>query len=133
MFTRNPIGTTFLASLSGPECGGDTIYLSATKAYYLLSPAMTTFLERLTAVHSGLRQSTGAVTTNIYRRQIIDNVHPVVRKHPVTGRKSLWVNYHYTTRIVELKLEESDAVLQMLFNHLKKHLVCSGVSLIAVG
>lgn len=60
--------------------------------------------------------------TNLARRPAIDTVHPVVRKHPVTGRKALWVNKEYTTKIVGMKKPESDAVLNFLFDHLHKGL-----------
>lgn len=118
----NPPGTTFLSSLTGPECGGDTLYLNAMVAFERLSPKMQQFLEGLEAVHSGTRQNTVSNKANLVRRPAIDTVHPVVRKHPVTGRKALWVNPEYTTKIIGLKAEESDNILRFLFDHLQKGL-----------
>jgi sulfonate dioxygenase len=83
---------------------------------------MQTFLESLTAVHSGKRQNLLSNKTNLARRPGIDTVHPVIRKHPITGRKCLWVNQEYTTHIVGLKKQESDALLNMLFDHIHKGL-----------
>ncbi|KAK9233718.1 hypothetical protein V1525DRAFT_415617 [Lipomyces kononenkoae] len=121
-FERNPPGTTFLSSLDGPECGGDTLYMNCMTAYDRLSPTMQRICENLQAVHSVARQARTASKTNINRREPIDTVHPVVRKHPVTGRKALWVNAEFTTEIVGLRKEESDALLTMLFDHMHKGL-----------
>lgn len=88
--SRNPMGTTFLCALEVPETGGDTLYLNSMDAYDKLSDPMKTFLEGLDALHSGQRQAVHGVKTGVYRRDLVDTVHPIVRKHPVTGRKALW-------------------------------------------
>jgi len=100
-----------------PEDGGDTLFSSMYAAYDALSPAMKTFLEPLTAVHDG---------NHVYQALFPDpsksypcNSHPVIRTHPVTGRKALFVNGSYTTRINELGKKESNAVLGFLFDHVK--------------
>lgn len=100
-----------------PGNGGDTLFSSMYAAYEALSPAMRAFLEPLTAVHDGnpVYKALFPESTKIYPR----NSHPVVRTHPVTGRKLLYVNSSYTTRINELSEEESDAVLRLLFEHVK--------------
>ncbi|SFG27365.1 taurine dioxygenase [Novosphingobium sp. CF614] len=100
-----------------PEDGGDTLFASMYAAYDALSPAMKAFLEPLTAVHDG---------NHVYKALFPDstrtypcNAHPVVRTHPVTGRKLLFVNGSYTTRIEQLSRDESAAVLAFLFEHVK--------------
>ena len=118
----NPPGVTFLSSLSGPSCGGDTLYVNAMTAYERLSPTMPRFLETLEAVHSGTRQNLLSNKTNLVRRPGIDTIHPVVRKHPVTGRKALWVNQEYTTKIAGMKKAESDMLLNFLFDHIHRGL-----------
>lgn len=118
----NPPGVTFLSTLSGPECGGDTLYVNCMTAYDRLSPIMQNILEGLSAVHSGTRQNLLSNKTNLVRRPGIDTVHPVVRKHPVTGRKALWVNQEYTTKIVGMKKGESDTLLNFLFDHIHRGL-----------
>jgi len=118
----NPPGTTFLCVLAGPECGGDTLYMNAMVAYDRLSAPMKVFLEGLSAVHAGAAQTILASKTNIVRRPPLDSIHLVIRKHPVTGRKALWVNPSYTTKIVELKQEESDVVLKFLSDHIRQGL-----------
>jgi taurine dioxygenase len=98
-----------------PEVGGDTIWASMYAAYDALSPRMKDHIEGLTALHDG---------EHVYRPIINDPTktypcsrHPVVRIHPVTGRKTIFVNPSYTTRIVELPEPESDALLAYLYRH----------------
>jgi taurine dioxygenase len=98
-----------------PPTGGDTLFASMYAAYDALSPRMKTYLEGLTAVHDG---------DHVYRPLFPDldrrypvNSHPVVRTHPVTGKKSLFVNASYTTKINDVPAAESDAILQFLFKH----------------
>jgi sulfonate dioxygenase len=116
------MGTTFLCALEVPECGGDTLYLNSMDAYDKLSPPMQEFLEGLSAVHSGAQQAIHGVKTSVYRRKLVETVHPIVRKHPATGRKALWFPPEYISQIVGLKKEESDAIKAMLFSHLEKSL-----------
>ena len=87
-----------------PRVGGDTIWADAAKAYDELSPAMKDFCEGLSALHDAHPHGNSDQMA----------VHPVVRVHPVTKKKSLFVNEHFTRRIVELSHEESDALLGFL-------------------
>ncbi|TPE62209.1 taurine dioxygenase [Sandaracinobacter neustonicus] len=100
-----------------PDAGGDTLFSSMYAAYDALSPAMKAFLDPLTAVHD---------SNHIYRELFPDvqktyprNTHPVIRTHPVTKRKCLFVSQSKTVRINELSKKESDAVLRFLFDHVK--------------
>lgn len=75
-----------------------------------LSPAFVAFLKTLKAVHSGVEQanfSRSGRRGGIVRREPVENVHPLVRRHPVTGEEALYVNKQFTRRIVGLKKEES--------------------------
>lgn len=103
----NGMGTTTFLALDVPESGGDTLYLSTTAAYNALSPAYREFLENQYATHSGFSQAAVHEHRERYIREPIETVHPVVRTHPVTKTKSLYVNRLYTRRIVGLKEEES--------------------------
>jgi taurine dioxygenase len=87
-----------------PAVGGDTMWANMVKAYDALSPAMREFCEGLSALHD-------AHPHDHPERMAI---HPVVRVHPVTGRRSLFVNEHFTRRIVELSHDESEALLRFL-------------------
>ena len=114
-----PLGTMLQIHIL-PPCGGDTMFSNMYAAYDALSDAMQTFLDGLSATHA---------SEHIYRGRYADRgqkdsdiafpsaSHPVVRTHPQTGRKALFVNRTFTTRINELSEEESSAVLKMLFEH----------------
>ena len=99
-----PSVMAILQMVECPSVGGDTMWANMYKAYDALSPAMREFCEGLTALHDA--HAHGDPTKM--------SVHPVVRVHPVTGRKSLFVNEHFTRRIVELGHEESDVLLRFL-------------------
>jgi sulfonate dioxygenase len=102
-----------------PAVGGDTLWASGYTAYDRLSPAFKKFIEGLEAVHSGLDQSNAAIRAgHTVRRNPIETVHPVVRTHPVTGWKSLFVQPGFTRRIVGVSKRESEAILNFLFAHI---------------
>ena len=89
------------------------------EAYNRLSPEFQKRLHGLKAVHSGHEQAAAAKARNsIVRREPISNVHPVVRTHPATGEKALYVNPQFTRRIVGFKKEESDYLLKFLYDHI---------------
>lgn len=106
---------------------GDTLWASAYEAYDRLSPAYRTFLENLTATHIGqnflniVRESNATVREprgapeNV--GQHLSAVHPVIRTNPVTGWKGLFVNRVFTKKINELTQQESDSLLEFLFEH----------------
>ena len=75
-----------------------------------LSPQFVAFLKTLKATHSGFEQanfSRSGRRGGVVRREPVEHVHPVVRRHPVTGEEALYVNRQFTRRIVGLKKEES--------------------------
>jgi len=90
-----------------PDVGGDTLWANMYKAYEGLSPPMRDLCEGLSALHD-------ASPHLAPERKAI---HPVVRRHPVTGRKSLFVNEHFTRRIVEMNSAESESLLAYLTRH----------------
>lgn len=94
-------------------CGGDTMFASMHLAYEMLSPPMRAMLDGLTAVHDGLIPWQGYTPPPEY--VIPKNEHPVVVRHPETGRKLLFVNAGFTSHIVQLSREESRALLDLLF------------------
>ncbi|EIN08259.1 taurine catabolism dioxygenase [Punctularia strigosozonata HHB-11173 SS5] len=106
-----------------PRVGGDTLWASGYEAYDRLSPKMRSFLEGLTAIHDGSFFHKVGIKI-VDNRGHIENsgegltaVHPVIRTHPVTGYKSLFVNKVFTKKIVELNQDESDALLDYLTRH----------------
>jgi len=106
-----------------PPCGGDTLFASMYAAYETLSTRMKTYLEGLTAVHSGerlYRRTNRLLNIDDTGRVFPSATHPVVRTHPVTGRKALFVNRTFTDRITELPDDESDGVLEFLYDHAER-------------
>ncbi|KAF8627986.1 hypothetical protein AX15_004115 [Amanita polypyramis BW_CC] len=92
-YELQPPSTTSLRLLTGPEVGGDTLWSSGYALYSSLSPGMQTYLEGLSAVHSAKEQAQGARAAGTsVRRHEVETIHPIVRVHPVTGWKSVYVN-----------------------------------------
>lgn len=119
-YELQPSGTTFFAVLEGPEAGGDTIFANTVEAYNRLSPDFQKRLEGLHALHSSLNQAqNSAGHGGVQRRDPVEHVHPLVRIHPVTKEKFLFVNKPFTRRVVELKQEESDFLLDFLYHHIE--------------
>ena len=102
-----------------PEVGGDTMFANMVAAYAALSEPMRRFLAGLTAVHDGEKLYRGRYAADDRDRVYPCAEHPVVRTHPVTGRQALFVNSFFTTRITQLRQEESDALLAFLFRHIE--------------
>lgn len=99
-----------------PPLGGDTVFASMYAAYDALSDRMKSFLEGLTATHDGYIAFGHRYPGQHYPHA----THPVIARHPVTGRKLLFVNRGFTARINELPATESAGILAMLFAHCEK-------------
>jgi sulfonate dioxygenase len=92
-YEAQPPGTTFLYVLDQPDSGGDTLFANAAEAYNRLSPLFQERLHGLRAIHSGIEQINRSLAKgSIKRREPVANSHPVVRTHPVTGEKAIYVN-----------------------------------------
>lgn len=120
---RPPLGSILHAQIV-PARGGGTLWSSQIAAFEALSDSMQRFLESLTAEHDfsyGFKESLAEPGGRERLAQAVaDNpprIHPVVRVHPESGRKALFVNCLFTTRIVELSRAESAALLAFLFAH----------------
>lgn len=108
-----------------PPTGGDTCWISMTSAYDALSPRMKQYLDGLSAWHDMNAPMTaalqhGIVTHERYVEVVTQNrrhLHPMVRVHPVTGRKALYVSPTYVTHIDGLPQAESRAILAYLHAH----------------
>ncbi len=120
-----PMGGVLIARVL-PATGGDTLWASSAAAFDALSPAMQEFLLPLTATHSiaqsfpEARFALGEEARARLEAAKRDNppvVHPVVRTHPVTKRRGLFVQDGFTTHINELTAAESKTLLQFLYQH----------------
>ncbi|MFO0295229.1 MAG: TauD/TfdA dioxygenase family protein [Rhodospirillales bacterium] len=107
-----------------PPHGGDTLFASMYAAYEALSDRMKAYLDGMTAMHDGepayrgLYANLGVADKASYPRA----EHPVVRTHPDTGRKALYVNAGFTTRLLGVPSDESAGVLRYLFQHMENPL-----------
>lgn len=111
-----PPSYTTLKVLKNPSNGGDTLWTSSYAVYDALSPGLQQYLEGLTAIHSAHEQaSDNRRLGRPVRREPIETVHPIIRTHPVTGYKSVFVNPGFTRSIVGIPKGESDAILKYLF------------------
>lgn len=123
-FRQNPPLGSILHGVIIPERGGDTLFASMSAAYEGLSDAMQQFLSSLTAIHDfsfGFKESLAAPGG---RERLAPMVaanppveHPVVKTHPESGRKCLYVNSLFTVSIKGMKQKESQALLEFLFDH----------------
>ncbi len=125
MMPEPPMGAIIFA-IETPPYGGDTLFSSQTAAYDALSDGMKRLLEGLRAVHTDRlvagpaarmneRRSTKVREDDAWRETI--SVHPVVRTHPETGRKCLFVNRSYTVAFEDMTEEESAPLLNYLLEH----------------
>jgi len=131
-YLDEPPMATMLLAREIPPAGGDTMFASMYAAYDALSPAMRDMLDPLRAVNSSamadvsrtredrIRDASGSGEVRVY-----EAVHPVVRTHPETGRKALYVNVAHTARFDGMTEEESRPLLQFLFQHqVRPELTC---------
>lgn len=128
-FIETPPMASILYAKLLPPSGGDTIWSNSKAAYEALSPAFREFLSGLDAVHDFAR---GFPTRGIVAKGAGEDkhakaaaehppvLHPVIRTHPETGEDGLFVNFGFTDRIKGLRRKESDAILNMLFEHIQK-------------
>lgn len=99
-----------------PPVGGDTVFSNMYAAYDALSPGMKAYLDGLTAVHDSAVGFGGITPEGM---KLPRHSHPVIRTHPVTGRKCIYVNRGFTTHIEDVPAVESRAILSFLFEHVQ--------------
>lgn len=123
-FKQRPAKATLLYALEVPDEGGDTLFCDMMAAYDAASAMLKQKLEGLTAVHDYANRDRVAHRTGTKPRLDAQNLsrvppvrHPVVRRHPVTGRKALYVNPTYTVCIEGTDAAESEALLKEIFDH----------------
>jgi len=121
---RPPLGSILNAVVIPPN-GGDTLWSNQVAAYAGLSDTLRGFLDTLTATHDGkaqfsallARRDTDVEWDGSVYDQLVPVTHPVVRTHPETGERALFVNPGFTSHINGLDRQESDHLLQYLYAH----------------
>ena len=125
-FLPTPALGAVLSAKLLPEFGGDTLWASGIAAYEALSEPLKVLLQGLSATHDFVKSfplerfgntAQALEQWEATRKKNPPLSHPVIRTHPVSGRKSLFVNEGFTTRINELSDSESEAILKLLFAH----------------
>lgn len=111
---RQPAGITHLHNDTVPTIGGDTLWASGYAAYEKLSPEFRKIIDGRHAIYRSAHSYLDRDDPNAGPKYI-ERSHPLVRVHPVTGWKSLFVNRAMTKRIVGLDEAESDVILQYLY------------------
>ena len=121
-FRENPTKYTILRCQIMPKVGGDTLFADMEAAYEGLSPTFKEMIRDLKAVHDFqnfrvLFKNTDEDRAKLRKMELRfpNPTHPVVRTHPVSGRKCIYVNPQFTARIAGLEPEESRAILTVLF------------------
>lgn len=121
-FRQQPSIASILRARVLPPLGGDTMWADTAAAYAGLPQPVKDRIEGLEAEHDIVRSFGGRVSEE-KRAQLARDFppvrHPVVRTHPETGEKILYVNYTFTSRIVGVSEEESDSLLRLLFDRIK--------------
>ena len=120
---------TMIQIQDGPQVGGNTSWASTVKAYRCLSEPMKRYLDGVTAVHywnaRGHKEPTylSQARDEAYHLDLLKNIPPrswpIVRAHPVTGEKALYVNETYTTYIEGVHVYESKAILDFLYSWIR--------------
>lgn len=114
-----PPAYVMLGLLQGPEVGGDTVFAATDLAYKRLSPTVTSFLDGLKLNHTSRKMINHArITGGLVRKDPVDTVHPLVRVHPVTGEKCIFLNGEFVTGIEGLKDPEAKWIIDFLMNHM---------------
>ena len=125
-FLPTPAMGAVLSAKQLPAYGGDTLWASGIAAFEGLSKPLQVLLDGLTATHDFTKsfplERFGSTPEDLARWEQTRKSnpplsHPVIRTHPVSGRKSLFVNEGFTTKINELSEAESEAILKLLFAH----------------
>lgn len=134
-FLDIPPSLTLLYAVELPSTGGDTIWANQYAAYEALSPGLKAILDPLNTIHTGTPHGTsgpGDYSGTSRSIKMVRNdptadrevLHPVVRTHPLTGRKALFVNPVYTQRFENMTISESKPLLDYLYQHATKPEFC---------
>lgn len=131
IFRNEPEFASILRAVECPEAGGDTIFVSLVAAYEGLSDTMKNYVGKLSAVNDFMKLHGSPAKVRSWKGDNFERMdamrrdnppveHPLIRTHPVTGEKHLYLSESFTTHIVGVGAEESQRVLDFLFRHVSK-------------
>ncbi|KAK7436639.1 hypothetical protein VKT23_019046 [Stygiomarasmius scandens] len=118
-YERQPPGYVMLGLLQGPEVGGDTVFAATDEAYKRLSPAFQSMLNPIKAIHSSANMINHTrALGGLVRKDPVQFVHPLVRVHPVTKERCIFINGEFITGFEGMKMPEFEAISQFLLQHI---------------
>ncbi|HLG89774.1 MAG TPA: TauD/TfdA family dioxygenase [Alphaproteobacteria bacterium] len=123
-FRAEPSAASILRARTVPPLGGDTLWCNMVAVYEGLDAETRRLLDRSQAVHEAIQAFGRHLTDPQKRKALTDNfppqIHPAVRVHPETGERALYVNSGFTTRILGLSETESESLLAILYDEVKR-------------
>jgi taurine dioxygenase len=125
-FMKRPAMASMLRSVVVPEAGGDTMWADTRAAYDALAEPLQRLCDELTAFHfepyyaQMVAEGHGNVWEGKKLERLLPATHPVVRVHPETGAKNLFVNPKFTVRIVDMPQAQSEELLRLLYRHMTR-------------
>ncbi len=123
-FMKRPALASMLRSVVVPKAGGDTMWADTRAAYESLAPPLQRLCDELSAFHfepyyaQAVAEGHGNVWEGKKLTKLLPATHPVVRVHPETGRKNLFVNPKFTVRITGMPEKQSGGLLRLLYEHM---------------
>jgi taurine dioxygenase len=123
-FMNRPAMASMLRAVVVPEAGGDTMWSDTRAAYEALAPPLQRLCDGLTAYHyepfyaQAVAEGHGNVWEGKKLERLLPAVHPVVRVHPETGRKNLFVNPKFTVGVVDMPAVQGEGLLRLLYEHM---------------
>jgi taurine dioxygenase len=130
-YLSSPPMATLLLARELPQSGGDTLFANMYLAYESLSSGMRKLLDGLVGISSSLKADASSTREDMRSTAARDDApealqaeHRVVRVHPETGRKALYVNVGHTVRFKDMTEQESRPILELLFEHLQRPEFC---------
>ena len=126
-YVDQPTGYTMLHAIKVPQDGGDTEWTNMVRAYDTLSDEIKAQLEGLVGVHSFNRMKNQRLSVTVrhmndpdyYKRSPPDAFHPIVRTHPYTGKKALYISPRFTIGIRGMDDAQAQSLLDILFSHIQ--------------
>ena len=123
-FMQRPAMASMLRSIEVPDAGGDTMWSDTRGAYDALAEPLQRLCDGLSAYHyeqyyaQMVAEGHGNVWEGKKLTRLLPALHPVVRVHPETGRRNLFVNPKFTLRVVDFPEAQSDRLLRLLYDHM---------------